>query len=167
MMMRAGEKYQHLVLKTGCRCCDPRLGAFTARMNADLSRRGFLCGAGAAAALGLSPSAALAQPAQAKGVLFENVRIFDGVFDRLSAPSHVLVVGNVIKTIAKAPIAAPPDLWLTRIDGKGRTLSPGLIDVHTHIMFSTVPQMAILTSDIGFVNIAAVKETSGICSGPR
>ena len=34
---------------------------------------------------------------------------------------------------------------------------PGLIDAHTHIMFETVPQAAVLTSDIGFVNVAAMK----------
>jgi imidazolonepropionase-like amidohydrolase len=34
---------------------------------------------------------------------------------------------------------------------------PGLIDAHVHLMFTTVPQMAALTSDIGFINVAAVK----------
>ena len=34
---------------------------------------------------------------------------------------------------------------------------PGLIDAHTHIMFATVPQRVVLTSDIGFVNVAAGK----------
>jgi hypothetical protein len=36
----------------------------------------------------------------------ENVRIVDGTSDRLSAPSNVLVVGNLIKSISSAPIAA-------------------------------------------------------------
>ena len=34
---------------------------------------------------------------------------------------------------------------------------PGLIDAHTHIMFATLPQMMVLTSDVGFVNVAATK----------
>ncbi|MFN3670469.1 MAG: amidohydrolase family protein [Bosea sp. (in: a-proteobacteria)] len=34
---------------------------------------------------------------------------------------------------------------------------PGLIDAHVHMMFATVPQLAILTADIGYVNVAAVK----------
>jgi len=34
---------------------------------------------------------------------------------------------------------------------------PGLIDAHTHLMFATVPQLAVLTGDIGFLNVAAVK----------
>ena len=33
-------------------------------------------------------------------VLFENVRIFDGTSARLSAPSNVLVVGNLIQSIS-------------------------------------------------------------------
>ncbi len=46
---------------------------------------------------------------------------------------------------------------MTRIAGGGRTLMPGLIDAHTHIMFATVPQAQVLTGDIGFVNVVAVK----------
>ena len=114
----------------------------------------------AALCLSLLAGPAAAPPAVAQApaaVVFENVRIFDGTSDRLSAPSNVLVVGNVIQTISSAPIAAPPGATVTRIAGGGRTLMPGLIDAHTHIMFATVPQMVILTSDIGFVNVAAAK----------
>ena len=86
--------------------------------------------------------AAHAQAPQPTGVIFENVRIFDGTSDRLSAPSNVLVVGNVIKAISSAPIADPPATSVTRLQGGGRTLMPGLIDAHTHIMFETVSQAA-------------------------
>ena len=101
--------------------------------------------------------AADAQAPQPAGVIFENVRIFNGTSDRLTAPSNVLVVGNVIKTISGTPIADPPATSVTRIQGGGRTLMPGLIDAHTHLMFATVPQLAVLTGDIGFLNVAAVK----------
>ncbi len=108
-----------------------------------------------AAALG-----ARAQVPQPAAVIFENVRIFDGASDRLSAPSNVLVVGNVIKAVSTAPVSAPAGAPATRIAGGGRTLMPGLIDAHTHLMLATLPQAAMLTSDIGFVNIAAVKAAS-------
>ena len=49
---------------------------------------------------------ALCTPAIADDVLFENVRIFDGKSASLSAPSSVLVKGNVIETISDAPIEA-------------------------------------------------------------
>ena len=160
MTIRLGRKYEHLVNGPACQCCDPKLNNLTLRMNADLSRRGFFLGAGAAmVGIGLDglASPARAQATQPKGTLFENVRIFDGIGDKLSAPSNVLVVGNIIKSVSTAAIAAPSGVSLTRIQGGGRTLMPGLIDGHTHIMFATVPQLVILTSDIGFVNVAAAK----------
>ena len=98
-----------------------------------------------------------AQDALQSGVIFENVRIFDGTTDRLSPPSNVLVVGNVIKSISRAPVIVPPATSVTRIEGGGRTLMPGLIDAHTHIMFTTVQQAVVLTSDVGYINVAAVK----------
>ncbi|MBP9901198.1 MAG: amidohydrolase family protein [Verrucomicrobiota bacterium] len=110
-------------------------------------------------ALALAP--ALAQdvtqklaPAQ---TLITNVRIFDGQSDRFSAPSHVLVRGNKIERIAAQPIPTDQRGDTVLIDGGGRTLMPGLIDAHTHIMFETVPQMTLLTADIGYINVAAVK----------
>jgi imidazolonepropionase-like amidohydrolase len=62
--------------------------------------------------------------------LFTNVQVFDGVTDGRSAVD-VLVQGNLIKQVG-AGIDAP---GATVIDGGGRTLMPGLIEMHTHIMF--------------------------------
>jgi imidazolonepropionase-like amidohydrolase len=95
--------------------------------------------------------------AQAPVTLFQNVRIFDGTSAALSAPSNVLVRGNRIEKISPDPIPTDKRGDTVVIDGAGRTLMPGLIDAHTHIMFATVPQAALLTADIGFVNVAAVK----------
>lgn len=102
-----------------------------------------------------SPSPTPAQPLPA--VLFEHVRIFDGKSNALSAPSFVLVQGNLIKTVSISPISEPPGIVVTHINGDGRTLMPGMIDAHTHLMFATVGQSALLTADIGYVNIAAAK----------
>jgi hypothetical protein len=63
---------------------------------------------------------AKAQAAEPADVIFENVRIFNGSSDRLSAPSNMLVVGNVIKAISCVPIAAPPGISVTRIQEVGR-----------------------------------------------
>jgi imidazolonepropionase-like amidohydrolase len=98
-----------------------------------------------------------AQPLLAQAILFENVRIFDGKADQLSAPANVLVTGNQITTISSAPIELPAGTDVTRITGQGRTLMPGLIDAHVHLMFATVPQLAALASDVGFLNVAAVR----------
>lgn len=142
------------------RCCDQKMNALTRRMNADLSRRGFFLGVGVTvASLGLSATigSAIAQESQRQGVLFRNVRIFNGHDPQLSKPSNVLVINSLIERISTAPIAVPEGIDVITIDGTGRTLSPGLIDAHTHIMFATLPQIAVLTSDVGFINVAAVK----------
>jgi len=88
-------------------------------------------------------------------VLFRDVRVFDGKSAALSSPTSVLVRGNRIAAIGAG--AVPTNPALTIIDGGGRTLMPGLIDALVHIMFATIPQLAVLTSDIGFVNVAAAK----------
>jgi imidazolonepropionase-like amidohydrolase len=109
-----------------------------------------------AVAAGAAPTAS-AQAQQPTGVVFENVRIFDGSSDRLTEPSNVLVVGNIIKAVSRTTIEAPAGVTVARVPGGGRTLMPGLIDAHTHIMFATVPQAVVLTSDVGYINVAAVK----------
>ncbi len=89
--------------------------------------------------------------------LFENVRIFDGVGDQLSAPMNVLVRGNTIEKISSDPIPTDRRADTQLIDGAGRTLMPGLIDAHTHVVFFGLPQQALLLEDMGFVHIAASK----------
>jgi len=101
-------------------------------------------------------------PARPPYVLFENVRVFDGKSDRLSAPSYVLVSGNVIRVVSAEPIAPPADAPLTRIAGGGRTLMPGLIDAHAHVMFANVTQLDAAFGDIGFVHIAAGKAAESL-----
>ena len=97
----------------------------------------------ALAQTGAAPSAS-APPPKPTAVLIENVSVFDGKSERLSAPSNVLVVGNKIQSMSAAPISPPADATLTRINGAGRTLMPGLIDNHVHIVMtaSTMAQMS-------------------------
>jgi imidazolonepropionase-like amidohydrolase len=89
--------------------------------------------------------------------VFENVRIFDGKSDRLTAPRHVLVRGNVIEKISATPLPVDRRADTVVIAGEGRTLMPGLIDAHTHIMFASLPQSALLTADLGFIAVAATR----------
>jgi imidazolonepropionase-like amidohydrolase len=94
-------------------------------------------------------------------VLFQNVRVFNGT-DKLSAPTNVLVVGGKIAKISTSPIATPDATTITTIDGAGRTLMPGLIDAHVHMMFNSMSQMAMMVSDIGFVNLVSGKAATGM-----
>jgi imidazolonepropionase-like amidohydrolase len=91
-------------------------------------------------------------------VLFRNVRIFDGTHGELSAPSNVLVRGNKIERISTSVIAADSAGLTKIIDGNGRTLMPGLIDAHTHIMLSSIPLLVAMTADFGYVELTAGKE---------
>ena len=98
--------------------------------------------------LGCSSLMAAPETTQPTGVLFENVRIFDGTAKKLSAPANVLVVGNLIQTISTQPITAPAGTTLTRVAGGGRTLMPGLIDNHVHVLLSTTSQAELLDPKI-------------------
>src|SRR5215475_13656813 len=112
-----------------------------------------------AAVLIALPSPGMAQQASAAGngaTLFQNVRIFDGKSSNLSAPSNVLVQGNVIERISTSPIAAEAGTRV--IDGGGRTLMPGLIDMHWHAMFIALPPAETLTGDVGHTNLLAADE---------
>jgi imidazolonepropionase-like amidohydrolase len=73
-----------------------------------------------------------------QATLYQNVRVFDGVSDKLTGPMNVLISGNKIKTISSGSIAIPKDSEVTVINGNGRTLMPGLIDAHVHLSFSGV-----------------------------
>jgi imidazolonepropionase-like amidohydrolase len=65
-------------------------------------------------------------------ILFTNVNIFDGFSDKLINGMSVLVEGNYIKEVGKSINA--PDAYV--VDGGGRTMTPGLIDMHQHVMLN-------------------------------
>ncbi len=77
-------------------------------------------------------STAFAVESKVESTLIQNVKIFDGKSEKLSEPMSVLVEGNKIAKIAKS-ITAPAGASV--IDAKGRTMTPGFIDSHSHLMF--------------------------------
>jgi imidazolonepropionase-like amidohydrolase len=145
---------------------------------------------------------AVASPAMAADIpsevtLFRNVNIFDGKSEKLLEGYDVLVVGNLIKQIAKdIPISGtyevdvktgglkrqapvPGDMHLhgytvfapteegklekkqvkaNVIDGGGRTLMPGMIDIHWHLAMSSVTFDELANEDISYVDAMAVRE---------
>jgi imidazolonepropionase-like amidohydrolase len=101
--------------------------------------------------------AGVAQTAGAPTTLFQNVRIFDGRSASLSAPSHVLVRGEIIERISAAPIAATTADTVV-VDGQGRTLMPGLIDNHWHTMFAAPSMGQLLEGDLGYLTLLAAAE---------
>src|SRR4030081_1787744 len=80
-------------------------------------------------ALQLGPEAPAAPALPAGGVtLFPSVRIFDGKNPALSAPSSVLIRGNIIEQISANPAATEAGAGVLVINANGRVLMPGLID---------------------------------------
>lgn len=77
-----------------------------------------------------SAQTALAQDAEPSSTLFTNIALYDGVTPELVEGVNVLVEGNLIAAVSTEPIDAP---GATVIDGGGRTLTPGMIDTHTHL----------------------------------
>ena len=62
--------------------------------------------------------------------LFTNARIVDGSAPERGAPVSVLVEGGTIREVGKSVTSAKAKA----IDLKGRTLMPGLIDAHVHVV---------------------------------
>jgi imidazolonepropionase-like amidohydrolase len=62
--------------------------------------------------------------------LFTNARIVDGTAPEAGAPVSVLVEGGTIREVGKAVSSAKAKV----VDLKGKTLMPGLIDAHVHVV---------------------------------
>jgi len=76
------------------------------------------------------PASLAAQEEAPPQVLITNVNVWDGTSEGLLNGLDVLVTGNIITQVAGD--ISPPS-GATVIDGGGRTLIPGLIDMHSHL----------------------------------
>ncbi len=66
---------------------------------------------------------------EASATLFRNVSVYTGD-GRTLEPTDVLVSGGKIRSIGAQPVLADD---VAVIDGEGRWLTPGIIDVHSHL----------------------------------
>lgn len=108
----------------------------------------------ALAAIAVVTPAFATQEAPTPTTLFTNVDVFDGVNEKRIMNANVLVEGNLIKQVSVAKIDAP---GATVIDGGGRTLMPGLIDAHWHVMFSEPTFPELMNADIGWLTLLGVR----------
>lgn len=67
-------------------------------------------------------------------VIFSNARLLDGTQDMAIPDRHVLVDGGVIREVSDRPISAS---GARVVDLAGKTLMPGLIDCHVHVIATT------------------------------
>jgi imidazolonepropionase-like amidohydrolase len=70
-------------------------------------------------------------------ILFTNARVLDGRADDALPGRNVLVEGGLIREVSDRPITAAS---ARTIDLAGKTLMPGLIDCHVHVI-ATIPDL--------------------------
>jgi imidazolonepropionase-like amidohydrolase len=86
-------------------------------------------------------------------VLIKNVNIFDGSSDTLATGQDVLVEGKLIKKIGKGLKAGDNAIM---IDGTGRTMTPGFIDMHQHLMLGGPDGLFSTGENIDFATAGAI-----------
>ncbi|WP_160011791.1 amidohydrolase family protein [Rhizobium sp. 18055] len=155
-MLRLGGKYKHLVHDLGCGCLSPEIELASRRLE-DLTRRGVLAGLGATLFAAAGSSVGFAQTPRAPGkVLLKQARLFDGKSAISRSGMQLLIEGGRIAAIDTGNNPAPDGA--TVIDCGGRTLMPGLIDVHWHSLFAAIPVVVAATGEPGAIFTAATAE---------
>lgn len=84
--------------------------------------------------------------AQERQILFEYVSVFNGKSQTITGPVNVLVSGNIVQTISATPISV--DEHTVKINGTGKMLMPGLIDVHVHMVFGALSMQDMMSPDV-------------------
>ena len=88
------------------------------------------------------------------GILITNANIFDGVDDDLIEGADILIEGNLIKQIA-SDIQVPAGAEV--IDAGGKTVIPGLIDMHWHSAFNSMSIAEGFNTDLAFHLLVGAK----------
>ncbi len=107
-------------------------------------------------------SAILAGQVHADSILISNARIFDGKSEQLTEPSMVLIEDGIIKQVGKS-LVAPDNSQV--INAGGRTLMPGMINAHAHIMLQIPVFEAMMSDAYSFAYTATLAAKSLIDNG--
>ncbi|MFM2364235.1 MAG: hypothetical protein RLZZ316_3137 [Bacteroidota bacterium] len=94
-------------------------------------------------------------------LLINNVQIFNGK-DEKTITGNVLIVNNLIQKISTTPIATDKSGNTKIIDGKGKFLMPGLIDVHMHMFLAGSTLGQIQNGEVGAAYIRAGEEAGNV-----
>ncbi len=92
--------------------------------------------------------------------LITNAKIFNGVDEKL-IDGNILIENNLIVQIGK-DISAPAEAKI--IDAQGKTIIPGLIDVHWHTTYAYTPASILLgntgdMAEVAIISMTGAKET--------
>lgn len=79
-------------------------------------------------------------------IIIENVQIFDGKNPKLLQNQFVWIQNDKIKAISPTPITKNADFVV--LNGQGKTLIPGLIDAHVHLIFGALTMKDMMAPNI-------------------
>ncbi|CAN5689730.1 amidohydrolase family protein [soil metagenome] len=108
---------------------------------ADLSRRDFLKASGTCLTATLISGHDHNSEAATRGILIRNAQLIDGTGTVALANASILIEGGRVRKIVPGTLAAPAGARV--IDGTGKTVLPGLIDMHAHLIsggFDTISE---------------------------
>lgn len=88
-------------------------------------------------------------------LILENARIFDGVSEECPEGMTVLVEDGTIREVSDRPIKSTE---AQRVDVAGKTLMPGLIDMHVHSYFSDLDPRVLNDRDAPYRTAYAIKK---------
>ena len=106
----------------------------------------------------LLPASAAVDPV----IVIRNARVFDGIAAQRSAPQDVLIRGDRIEAIGRSLAIEP---GAREIDAGGRTLMPGLIDAHAHIMLQLSVGKSLSSDAYYFAYVSTLAAKSFLDSG--
>jgi imidazolonepropionase-like amidohydrolase len=141
-----------------CLCHRPEIQTLTRRIGSQLSRRGFVAGAGASiAALGV-PRRAKAETVSepTRPILLTNFRLFDGRSPTLREGRRLVIDDGRVSAVVTGDAGAPEGARV--IDCSGRVVMPGLIDAQWHSVFAALPISSLFAADVGYIFLAASGE---------
>ena len=92
-------------------------------------------------------------------IIFANCAVLDGTRKEPREDHHVLVEGDRIREVSDAPIKSGS---AQTIDLKGRTLMPGLIDAHVHVLAVDLPLDRLSDRPVTLLTLQAAKVLEGM-----
>ena len=92
-------------------------------------------------------------------IIFANCAVLDGTRKEPREDHHVLVEGDRIREVSDAPIKSGT---ARTIDLKGRTLMPGLIDAHVHVLAVDLPLDRLSDRPVTLLTLQAAKVLEGM-----
>lgn len=102
---------------------------------------------------------ALMQAKNSQIVIINNVNVFDGKNEKLTKNASVVITKNLITAITQDPLNIDNAVV---IDGKGRTLMPGLIDMHWHSAYASIPMQVGLNSEHAYHLLVGAKSNEKV-----